>query len=277
MSTLREDPKLIPVKTYDNAGSLKKLILADNRGLSGIYRWINKINKKTYVGSGKDLAKRLAIYYKTSELLKYKRPIHQALLKHGYENFHLEILEYCTSDELIKREQYFIDLLEPEYNILKIAYSLEGFKHSKESIAIQKAKAILDRGVAVWVWNRETGEKLVFPTQYEAGEYLGISSTWVRNAIRRGNIIKNIYLLSNKEDANFSDLADREVRKASIKVLNTQTKEERVFYSQSEVADFLGVTRSAISMGIKFNNTVKDVFLITNKAAFSAEALSFCG
>lgn len=108
----------------------------------------------------------MAIYYKTSELLKYKRPIHQALLKYGYENFHLEILEYCTSDELIKRvscanpargsetkraslEQNFIDLLEPEYNILKIAYSLAGFKHSKESIAIQKAKAILDRGVGV--------------------------------------------------------------------------------------------------------------------------------
>ena len=27
-------------------------------------------------------------------------------------------------------------------------------------------------------------------------------------------------------------------------------------------------------MGIKFNNTVKDVFLITNKATFSAEALN---
>jgi len=38
MSTLREDRKLIPKKTYDNAASLKKLIFADNRGLSGIYR-----------------------------------------------------------------------------------------------------------------------------------------------------------------------------------------------------------------------------------------------
>jgi hypothetical protein len=93
----------------------------------------------------------------------------------------------------------------------------------------------------------------------------------VRNAIRKGNFIKNLYLLSNKEDENFSDLAVRELRKASIKVLNTQTKEERVFYSQSEVAEFLGVTRSAISMGIKFNNTVKDIYLITNKATFSAE------
>ena len=93
----------------------------------------------------------------------------------------------------------------------------------------------------------------------------------MRNAIRRGNLIKNIYLLSNKEDANFSDLAIKELEKASIKVLNTQTKEERVFYSQSEVADFLGVTRSAISMAIKFKNTVKDIFLVTNKTTFSAE------
>ena len=38
MSTLREGRKLIPVKIYANAASLKKLILADNRGLSGIYR-----------------------------------------------------------------------------------------------------------------------------------------------------------------------------------------------------------------------------------------------
>ncbi len=107
MSTLREDRKLIPVKTYQNAETDKSRILLENKGKSGIYRWINKINKKTYVGSGKDLAKRLAIYYKTSELLKYKRPIHQALLKYGYENFHLEIIEYCTSDKLIKREQKF--------------------------------------------------------------------------------------------------------------------------------------------------------------------------
>ena len=95
----------------------------------------------------------------------------------------------------------------------------------------------------------------------------------MRNAIRKGNFIKNLYLLSNNEDENFSDLAIRELRKTSIKVLNIQTKEERVFYSQSEVAEFLGVTRSAISMGIKFNNTVKDIYLITNKATFSAEAL----
>jgi hypothetical protein len=58
-------------------------------------------------------------------------------------------LEYCNNDVLIKREQYYLDLLKPDYNILKIAYSLAGFKHSEESLALQKAKAIADRGVKV--------------------------------------------------------------------------------------------------------------------------------
>jgi group I intron endonuclease len=64
------------------------------------------------------------------------------LLKHGHNNFTLEILEYCIPDELIKREQYYLDLIKPEYNILKNAYSLLGFKHSDETIAKLKLKSI---------------------------------------------------------------------------------------------------------------------------------------
>lgn len=60
--------------------------------------------------------------------------IYKAILKYGYKNFSLYILEYCESNVLIKKEQYYIDLLKPDYNILKIAgYSL-GFKHSKATI-----------------------------------------------------------------------------------------------------------------------------------------------
>src|SRR4051794_20615442 len=58
-----------------------------------------------------------------------------ALLKYGYSKFSVEILEYCDSMDLIKREQYYIDLLKPEYNILKIAGSRLGSIHSEETRA----------------------------------------------------------------------------------------------------------------------------------------------
>lgn len=89
-----------------------------------------------------DLAKRLRSYYNQKELARNPRPIQDALLKYGHSNFTLEILEYCPEAELIEREQFYLDLLIPDYNILKNAYSLLGFKHSQESIEKFKAKII---------------------------------------------------------------------------------------------------------------------------------------
>jgi group I intron endonuclease len=52
----------------------------------------------------------------------------------------LEILEYCEPSAIISREQHFLDLLKPAYNMLKIAGSSFGFKHSKKTIAKIKSK-----------------------------------------------------------------------------------------------------------------------------------------
>ena len=60
--------------------------------------------------------------------------INKSLLKNGYSNFRLEILEYCAPEECIKREQFYIDTLKPEYNILKIAGSSLGHKHTEETL-----------------------------------------------------------------------------------------------------------------------------------------------
>lgn len=57
--------------------------------------------------------------------------INRALLKYGYSKFKLEILEYCEPAVAIEREQHYLDLLEPEYNILPKAGSRLGHKHTE--------------------------------------------------------------------------------------------------------------------------------------------------
>ena len=57
--------------------------------------------------------------------------ISRALLKYGYENFSVAILEYCDKSDLTVREQYYLDKFNPQYNILKIAGSSLGFKQSE--------------------------------------------------------------------------------------------------------------------------------------------------
>ena len=42
--------------------------------------------------------------------------ISKALLKYGYTNFKLEILEYCDKDIVREREQHYFDLLQLFYS-----------------------------------------------------------------------------------------------------------------------------------------------------------------
>jgi hypothetical protein len=56
------------------------------------------------------------------------------LVKYGYSSFSFQILEYCNQDETLVREQYYLDLLKPNYNILSKAGSPLGYKHTAESL-----------------------------------------------------------------------------------------------------------------------------------------------
>ena len=128
-----------PVKKYTNADRDKLQILKDNKGKAGVYCWRNLINGKIYVGSSVDLGKRFSEYYSIkylqAVLKKGNSLISRALLKYGYSNFSLEIYEYCEPAVTIPREQFFLDKLNPEYNIRKIANSFFGCIHTDEAKA----------------------------------------------------------------------------------------------------------------------------------------------
>jgi len=59
----------------------------------------------------------------------------RALLKHGYSNFSLTIIEYCEVSELLTKEKYWVKLFNPEYNIIQdpTAPPMSGRKHSDKS------------------------------------------------------------------------------------------------------------------------------------------------
>jgi predicted GIY-YIG superfamily endonuclease len=137
--------KIKYTKVYYNADKDKLNILKDNKGKSGIYLWGNKENGKFYIGSSSDLRRRLMLYYNINFLAKFSTSyINNALLKEGYSAFRFYIIEYCNKEDLIKREQYYFDLLKPTYNICKTAGSSLGRLHTEES-KIKMAKAKLSK------------------------------------------------------------------------------------------------------------------------------------
>jgi len=96
---------------------------------------MNTVNKKSYIGSSAELDVRFRGYFAPSRLNSRESIIYKALLKYGFSKFSFEILEYCCIDNLIKREQYYIDLLKPVYNLCKIAGSPRGRIVSEETRA----------------------------------------------------------------------------------------------------------------------------------------------
>ncbi len=43
------------------------------------------------------------------------------------------VVEYCYISKLIEREQYWIDILNPNNNVLKYVFSSQGYKHTPET------------------------------------------------------------------------------------------------------------------------------------------------
>lgn len=88
-----------------------------NRGviITGIYKIVNKLNNKIYIGKSKNIETRIKRHkndYKWTNTYLY-----YAMRKYGVENFDFEIVEECNESELNDREIYWIDYYKSFYKV----------------------------------------------------------------------------------------------------------------------------------------------------------------
>nr|QCW06878.1 hypothetical protein [Drechslerella brochopaga] len=233
---------------YPNSDIQKLDALKDNKEKSGIYLWKNRINGKLYVGSGEDLARRLREYYNINYLNKDSGMlICKALLKYGYSTFSLYILEYCDEKDLLQREQYYIDILKPEYNILKIAGSSKGYKHTKEARA--KISAAL-KGLKIGELNPMFGKKHL---EKILAKLRGKKRTEETRA--KMSISKTGYKYTEEARAKISSA---KVKK--IEVLNINTGERTEYSSGQEASNSVGCSTATIVKCIKNDKPFKGIY-----------------
>ena len=220
-------------------------------------------------------------YFSLASLSKSKRIIDKALLKYGYSNFSFEILEYCTRENVLAREQYYLDLLSPVYNIVEKAGSTLGYKHSDETrekmrnleisdevrlVKLQSvAKASVANKVKVLVVNIKTKEEKIYSSLTEAGIALGVHKNTIGNAIKNKRVVQKnfICILHNDKEskeklaevirrANLqSEIKPGETSKVKVIVENIKTLERREYSSMTEASKALGVDKTNIGKAIK--------------------------
>lgn len=155
-----------PVYTFENLVSedIRKQILNETKGLSGIYMIVNKITGDYYIGS----AATNRFYARFSNHLIYFRGskiVKAAVKKYGLENFAFIILELYpnivtkeNNKELLDLEDRYLKLLLPNYNILTEAGSSFGYKHTEVDRQKMKDVYTLERREQIGSLNR--GKKL---------------------------------------------------------------------------------------------------------------------
>lgn len=80
---------------------------------SGVYLITNHITNKVYVGSSNNLGRRKIDHFSRLKMQNHANiHLQYSYNRYGRGAFSWEILEYCTEEELLNVEQYYIDLYE---------------------------------------------------------------------------------------------------------------------------------------------------------------------
>ena len=243
----------------------------------GVYKITNKITNDFYIGSTDRKFKtrfqeHFNTYYKYKEGGKFTHPkLWSAYDKYGIENFQLEILEILdgkTDKDILEREEYYIQILKPKYNICqfpteggkpnfgkklskewkaKISEKSAKYKHSCETLAIitqnNRSNAIRLRFT-----NISTNKELNFKSWVEAQEYFKMNSN---------SGMKNSF----KQYGQWHGWKIEKLTSQKKKIKVFLENEEKIFNSYSECDKYFNMWRGYTSTLI--NKKVKQ--LIKNK------------
>lgn len=92
--------------------------ITENLEFCGIYMLLNTKNGKKYIGSSINIRKRLWEHRANLRHNHHHNPHLQASWnKYGEESFEYSILEICNEEVRFEREQFYVNTLNPEYNI----------------------------------------------------------------------------------------------------------------------------------------------------------------
>jgi hypothetical protein len=243
-----------------------------------IYKISNNVNDKIYIGSAVCFKKRYAQH--KHHLLKNTH--HNILLqnhvnKYGFDSIKFEVLENVLGNDLIIREQFYIDNLNPFFNIRRIAESMKGTKRtteqkarmserSKEFIKTNvnfkseetRQKAVKTRKEKGWPVSEETKRKISESCKGRTVSEYQISQIKLKNTgTKRSDKTKQMLSIAKKgplnpmfgkngsEHHNFGKRWIAKTTKTPKRIIDTNTG--TVYPSIKDASVFLGIPRSTLN------------------------------
>jgi group I intron endonuclease len=170
-------------------------------------------------------------------------------------NFRLYILEYATARTLLLREQFWINLIDPAYNIYKVAGNTVGFKHSLSTIERMR-EASNKRVVSEETRQRMREARLGFK---QSQKVINKLKSRVYTPEHRAKI--SLALTGRKVSEETKNKL-REKYSFKVEVKDLQTNTVKYYSSITIAAKVLGASRSTISSIIETKKAYRNRYLI---------------
>lgn len=248
--------------------------ITDNlEGVCGVYKIINLINGKIYIGSTKNMRRRL---WKHRALLRHNKHhnphLQNSWNKYGEENFDYAIIEQCSEEHQYEREQYYIDAFHPEYNIaeevLLPSYSEESRKKHSETRKRMFAEGLLTPTKMRKVYMYDLNGNFIkeFPSEISAARELGVHRSQVEKNLKGENKRCHEYMFTYSYSPSIQPY--KKARKANkqyktVHVYND--KEDYYFKNAKECCAFFHVHIVYIRDAIKHHRNFKRKYMIEYK------------
>lgn len=167
------DRQITPKALFEDLDkeSTRKVLRSFLKHVTGIYIIINKVNGKIYVGSAVKGQIYIRFYKHIISGKGGSKLVFAAVKKYGLNHFAFLVQETLNvteenNRELLARENHYLSLVKPEYNIAKFAGNTLGVQHTEETKARMKFNYSSERRERIGQLNKgltlsqETREKL---------------------------------------------------------------------------------------------------------------------
>lgn len=214
--------------------------------MKGIYCITNRINGKKYVGLSNNINRRF-MEHKTPKNVKDKTTVlARAFRKYFIENFDFEILEIVESvEELEEREIFWIEKLNPEYNMNEGGGGNRGYELSEE---VKNHLSIL--GKLQWasktdLEKQKTIKRLTAPRKRKP------RSEETKKKLREANKGKKMSQETKDKISKANKIAAIGNKNGNKPVIAYSDNENIIFESTKKAADHFGVNPSCITGVLK--------------------------
>jgi group I intron endonuclease len=126
---------------------------------SGIYAITNMLNGYRYIGGTTDITRRWKVHISQLRHNKHKNErLQNAWNKDGSSIFNLEVLELCENVAILtQKEQFYLDLLQPEYNLVLTVVNTASKIGIPRTGEIKNKISRTEMGKSKGMWRRQLG------------------------------------------------------------------------------------------------------------------------